>query len=354
MRSSTTKPTIEDVGREAGVSQTTVSFVLSGSKHADRISPETKQRIWAVAQKLGYSRNSIGTALQRGYSDTVVLLVVTWDLASTLAQTTVAVSRAVTSMGLAPVVLVAEDSDEATTLVRRINGSLNPFGLLLLWDSESVSAEVFQEIRSSGLPVVDLMPSPPEGISSVTADREQGFFLSTRHLIDLGHRRIGIMLDMATRWKTSNPKLSGYRRALASAGMKYDESLMEEIPNPGFDAGYDGLRNLMNRHPEVTAVACINDAVAIGAMASANDMGLRVPDDVSIAGYGGHREGTYVRPELTTVAVPSTQIAEYALKAIVDMRNEKEYIPSSIYPPMELIVRHSTGPVKKYSAGSTE
>lgn len=338
------KITIKDVGREAGVSLATVSCVLTGSKYAERISPETKRKVLEAAQRLGYSRSPVGAALQRGYTNTIILLAVAWELADSHSQTTVSVSRAATRAGLSIVTHVAGDDREAVEFLEKVM-SLQPYGLLLLWDSAGMPTQRLCDLRVQGLPIVDLVPSEVDGIASVTADREQGFYILTKHLVDLGHRRIGMVLDRASRWRTSNLKLAGYRRALDEAGIGFDEGLLQEVRSFGFEAGCEGFRNLIARHPDATAVVCINDPMALGAVASAQDMGIPVPGGISIAGYGAHKESGYFRPRLTTVAPSPEKIAENAIEVLIGMRTGDTDVPRLVCIRVELMVRESTGPV---------
>lgn len=340
------KPTIKDVGRMAGVSQTAVSYVLSGSKHAERISSETRDRILEAATKLGYTRNSIGAALQRGYTDHLVLLAVSWDLASSHSHTIMSISSVASSKGLSTIVHVAGGDEEAKTFLHNVL-CLNPYGLILLWDSANQPIGQFVELKKQGLPIVDLLPSSPEGVVSVTADREQGFFLATKHLTDLGHRRIGLILDTGARTKTSSRKLEGYKQALEKVGVEFMPSLLQEATPYGFEAGYQGVRHLLNRHPDMTAVLCINDPMALGAVAAARDMNLDVPTDLSVVGYGATGEAAYFKPKLSTLELPSTEIAECAVNTLVKMRQGVRLESDMITVPMTLIARESTSPLKR-------
>lgn len=340
------KPTIEDVARAAGVSDTTVSFVLSGSKHASRISQETQDRVWAAAKQLGYTRNRIGTALQRGYSDNVVLLATTWEIASANSRTILAVSRAAMDKELHLVVTVAADDDEALTALDNLS-SLNPYGLMLIWDSQILPIDRLAALQEAGTPVVDLLPTMDERIPSVAGNREQGTFLCTQHLTELGHKKIGMMIERESRWKTSLAKLAGYRRALETAGIPYDDDLIEDLTGIVFESGYEGFTRLYERRPDVTAVMSISDPIALGSLACAQDRGLRVPQDVSITGHGAHPEGVYSRPRLTTVAFPPMGIAERGIDTLVRARNYPNRKRTTIYADMELIVRESTGQARK-------
>jgi DNA-binding LacI/PurR family transcriptional regulator len=336
------KITIKDVSQMAGVSQTTVSWVLSGNKLAERISNETKERIFAAVKTLGYKRSSVGASLQRGYTDTVVFLAVTWDLANSHAGTAAWISRTTAQAGLSTILHIAADDQEAIEFLDRIS-SIHPYGLLLLWDSEGMDTNRLSRLRERGLPIIDLVPSMMPSIVSVTADRESGFFKLTNHLLTLGHTRIGILLDTSSRWRTSNAKLAGYKQALHSADIEFDANIVQEVHGFGFSAGYDGIKELLSKHPDISGVVCINDPTALGAIAAAQDMGLTVPDDISIAGYGAHDEGSYFRPKLTTIAPAFVKTAEKAITLLRKMREEKSSDPQSVYVPVELVVRESTG-----------
>ena len=339
------KASAKDVAREAGVSQSTVSFVLSRSKHADRISSKTQQKVISAARRLCYNPNSAGSALRRGYSNTIVVMVVTWELANGHAHTAMSVSRAASTHGLTTIVHVAADDSEASSFLDGI-WSLNPYGLVLLWDSPAKSAECLRALIDENLPVIDLMPSVDESIISITADRRQGARLAAEHLLKQGHRRTGIILDTRSRTHTSLEKLAGYKEALNNAGVDFHESLIQEASGFDFDAGHYAMRGLMRQRPDMTAVMCINDAVAIGAMTAAQDSGLCVPDDISVIGFGSFQEGTYIRPPLTTLAIPSNRIAEDAVNLMQKMRQEENYQFEPECVPMELIVRKSTGPAR--------
>ncbi|MBI2842999.1 MAG: LacI family DNA-binding transcriptional regulator [Armatimonadetes bacterium] len=341
------RPTLRDVGREAGVSVTTASYVLSGSGHAARIGPQTKKRVLAAAKRLGYVGNSLPIALKRGYTDTIVLLVVTWSLASAQAQLLTDITRCAARYGLMTIVNVVSEDEEAVAFLGEIM-SLKPFGLLLLWDFDVLPESELTDIAATGLPVVDLLPSGTDEIVSITADREQGFKLGTQHLIALGHERIGLLIHTIHTWRSSSRKLAGYKAALADAGICYDEDLLEEIAGPEFDHGYTGIKALLERRPDVTAViGAMTDSVAIGALVAAQDKGIKIPDELSIMGYGAHPEGTHVRPQLTSIVVPYGEITQDAIETLITMRQDEHFRPQSAYKPTELIVRGSSGPVRK-------
>jgi len=335
------RPTIKDVARAANVSYSTVSYILNDSRAAARISQQTKERVWAAVEMLGYQFNPIGRALQRGYTNQVTLLIVSWNLATSHAATAMAISRAAARHEFALTVHVADDDASAEGFVKR-NMLHNLGGVLVLWDSPAFEKSSLRQLAADGVPVIDLLPDSPDGISIVTEDREDAGFRATRHLIDLGHQHIGIIGDLATRPKTTLRKLAGYRRALESANIPYEEKFFQNVTEFGFEGGQYGFRDLIRRCPQITGLFCINDAMALGAMDAAKDLGKNCPSDLSVVGFGDSPEGSHWRPKLTTLALSADKVSTSALALILERRKNPELEQRTILIPGDLIVREST------------
>jgi len=342
----TPRPTIKDVARVANVSQSTVSYILNNARAAERISEPTKQRVWVAVERLGYKFNPIGRALQRGYTDEVTLLMVTWNLANSHAETAMAISRAAARQGLALTVHVADDDQGAEAFIRR-SSFHGTGGVLVLWDSPAFAHSALRQIASDGVPIIDLLPGTPEGISMVTADREDAGFRATQHLIQLGHTKIGLIGDALTRPKTTLRKLAGYRRALETAGINYSEEAIENVTEFGFDGGRLGFQKLIGRSSAITGLFCINDAMALGAMDAARDLGRECPRDLSVVGFGDSPEGRHWRPKLTTIALSSNRVASSAIQLVLEHRNQPAVKPQIVLIPEEVLVRESTSRVAK-------
>jgi DNA-binding LacI/PurR family transcriptional regulator len=340
----TPRPTIKDVARVANVSQSTVSYILNNARAAERISEQTKQRVWGAVECLGYKFNPIGRALQRGYTDEVTLLMVSWNLANSHAETAMAISRAAARGGLALTVHVADDDQGAEAFIRR-RSFHGTGGVLVLWDSPAFAESSLRQIAGAGVPVIDLLPGTPEGISVVTADREDAGFRAAHHLIQLGHTRIGFIGDAVARPKTTLRKLAGYRRALETAGLKYSEEAIENVTEFGFEGGKLGFQKLIERCPNLTGLFCINDAMALGAIDAAKDMGRDCPQDLSVVGFGDSPEGRHWRPKLTTIALSSNRVASSAIQLVLDHRNHPGPEPQIVLIPEEILVRESTARV---------
>ncbi|MEO6034642.1 MAG: LacI family DNA-binding transcriptional regulator [Verrucomicrobiota bacterium] len=338
-----TRATLKDVAREANVSLSTVSYVINDNEHAQRITDATKQRVHDAVDRLGYKINPIGRALQRGYTSQVILLIVTWDLATSHSATAMAISRAAIARGFELTVHVADSDAEAETFLKR-RMLHNAGGILVLWDSPAMQASYLNQLAAEGVPVVDLLPDSPPDISTVTPDREEAFLRGTKHLIDLGHCRIGLISDSLTRPKTTLCKVAGYRRALESAGLKFDEARVVNIVEFGFEGGLSGFPRLLQQDASVTAAICINDEIALGVITAAGDAGRRCPEDFSVVGFGDSVMGKYWRPALTTFALSARRVAEGSVNLIAEQRENLVAGHRTILVPEELIVRQSSGP----------
>jgi DNA-binding LacI/PurR family transcriptional regulator len=337
----TPRPTIKDVARIANVSQSTVSYILNTARAAERISDQTKQRVWGAVERLGYKFNPIGRALQRGYTDEVTLLMVSWNLANSHAETAMAISRTAARQGLALTVHVADDDLSAEAFIRR-SSFHGTGGVLVLWDSSAFAESSLRQIAADGVSVIDLLPGSPEGISMVTADREDAGFRATRHLLELGHGKIGFIGDAVARPKTTLRKLAGYRRALETSGLEYSEDAVQNVTEFGFEGGQLGFQELSRRVPALTAFFCINDAMALGAMDAARDAGHECPEYISVVGFGDSPEGRHWRPKLTTIALSSNRVASSAIELVLANRQQPAAEPHIVLIPEEVIVRDST------------
>jgi LacI family transcriptional regulator len=236
---------------------------------------------------------------------------------------------------------VADDDAGAEAFVRR-SSFHGTSGVLVLWDSPVFAESALRQIAGDGVPVIDLLPGAPEGISMVTDDREDAGFRATHHLIELGHTTIGLIGDAVTRPKTTLPKLAGYRRALATAGLPYADEAIENVTEFGFEGGRLGFQKLIGRCSNMTALFCINDAMALGAMDAAKNTGRDCPTHLSVVGFGDSPEGRHWRPKLTTIALSSNRVASSAIQLVLEHRNQRAIEPHIVLIPEEILVREST------------
>jgi LacI family transcriptional regulator len=324
--------TLVDVAAAAGVSKSTVSRILD--ERLPRSESSTAQRVRQVAAELGYVRDPSASNLRRGKTMTVGVVVP--RLTDTvMAMLYEALTHAGQRSGHFPIVATTGDEPDAeraaveALLQRRVDG--------LILSTARIDDDFPGELAARGVPFVLALRTDGRSLSSVGDDRLGGY-LATRHLIDLGHRRIGLIAgpDYAS---SARGRVEGYQQAMREAGLDVDPAWLAESTF-GIDSGADAARTLMGLDARPTAVFAVNDNTAIGALSAFDHLGLSVPKDVSLVGYNDIPIVSRLPTPLTSVRVPFDQIAGAALELLISgPRGDHDRV--RVAPPT-LIPRRST------------
>jgi DNA-binding LacI/PurR family transcriptional regulator len=321
-----------DVGRLAGVSHQTVSRVINGSRH---VRPETRRRVLAAMDELGYRPNFIARALATGRTNT--LGVVSFD--TTLygpASTLLGIERAAHEAGYFIVVasMKALDRPSLADAVERLRVQ-GVDGILVIAPLR-VAAEALLHAPSD-IPLVAVEAGPDGELPVVQVDQALGASRATAHLLDLGH---------ATVWHLAGPdeflesaqRLAGWRDTLRAAAAEPPPPLTGDW---SARSGYDLGRRLA-RDPEVTAIFVANDQMALGVLRAMHEAGRVIPDDVSVVGFDDVPEAAYFLPPLTTIRQDFDELGSRSLRLLLRRIDDGEHsLPGSPVEP-ELIVRAST------------
>jgi LacI family transcriptional regulator, xylobiose transport system transcriptional regulator len=327
--------TIASVADAAGVSVPTVSKVVNG--RAD-VAPETRERVERVLHEQGYRRRALGRDARAALLDVVFN-----ELESPWAMEIVkGVEEVARENGLG-VVLSAQEGPGAlgrswvdAVAARRSAG-------LILVVSE-LTGEQVARLTARNIPfvVVDPAGEPAPGVPAVGATNWNGGLTATRHLIELGHRRIG-MIGGPPAMLCSRARVDGYRAALETAGLPVDQGLIR-AGDFHHEAGYRLGLELLGRPDRPTAVFAGNDLQALGLYEAARELGLRIPEDLSVVGFDDLPVARWVGPPLTTVRQPLTEMAEAAAKLVLDLgRAEGTPAATRVELATSLVVRASTG-----------
>lgn len=312
---------IADVAREAGVSPTTVSFVLNAS---GSVSSETRKRVLAAVERLGYQPNDAARALSSGRTKRVAVVVPQIDRLLEdpyFARVLGGLSAALEARDQSVVLKYASQEFVAEGGPRRLIRSREVDAALV------VGATLHDDHLSDlgGLPVV-LVNGIVPGLTlpSILADDVGGAAEATRHLAALGHRRIAHIagsLDTPGGYD----RLEGYRRGLDRSDLRLDRDLIVEASflTP-WRSGREAIRTLLSRFPagredRPTAFFCANDLIALGAMEALKTAGLRVPEDASVVGADDIALSAVADPALTTVHVDLEEIARRAVDLLIEM-----------------------------------
>jgi DNA-binding LacI/PurR family transcriptional regulator len=331
------RPTSADVAALAGVSRTTVSFVINGRADV-QIPPETRRRVEDAARELDYHPHGPARQLAAGASLTIGLVMrqsaeqVAADM--NLPNYLWGLAAAARADGFRVLVepLAPEDGTYAGLLrSRRADG-------LIVSGPRDDDDELAALVRD-GFPIVIQGSRADIDAPSVDVDNRAGARGAVEHLLALGHRRIGCITNAPLQYTAAAERLSGYRDALAGAGIDFDPALVVE---GAFDAasGHVGMAGLL-RNGGPSAVFVASDVVAIGAIRGLRDAGLRIPADVSIASFDDIPIAAHVDPPLTTVHLPAGDLGGAAGRLLVD-RIAGRPVPARTLLSTELIVRDST------------
>jgi DNA-binding LacI/PurR family transcriptional regulator len=323
-----------DVARVAGVSHQTVSRVLND---AERVRPETRERVLSAMRELDYRPNPVARALVTGRSRT--LGVVSFD--TTLygpASTLFGIERAAHVAGyfVSIVSVTALDRASVLTAVERLRGQ-GVDGILLITPQEAAAQAVVHV--PAGMPVVAVEAGPEEAVPVVAVDQFAGAVAATRHLLELGHRTVWHIAGPAD-FLEARQRIDGWQFALEAAGADVPPLLSGDW---SARSGYELGQRLVTVS-DVTAVFAANDQMALGMLRALHEVGRQVPRDISIVGFDDIPEAQFFIPPLTTVRQDFNEMGRQSLMLLLSEIGAPERSSSRVIVEAELMVRASTAP----------
>lgn len=335
------RASIEDVAKLAGVSKGTVSTVLNGRGAGVRISTATADRVRRAAHELSYSPSALGRMLARRKADSIGLLFQYADhfhaTSSFIPVVMRSVCEACTEAGV-DLVLFTKPSHDSRELVQAVtDGRVD--GCLALRDAGD---PLTVDLVNAGLPLVQFFSrSEMPGCPYVDTDNFTGGRIAARHLIELGHKRIG-MIRAGSGSTSSQDRFSGFRDTLESEGIELKPEWVIDMAS--MDGAGAPLRRLVTQIERPTALFVWSDDVALGSMRALMDLGLRVPEDISIIGFDSTQACEHSNPRLTSVRQPVAAIARSATRLLLSLVNQEPVEQSRLLFPPDLDVRDSTAP----------
>ena len=332
---------IKDIAKAAGVSHSTVSRALSDSP---LVSDETKARIQRLAKEMGYSPDSLARSLvtRQTYTVGVVVTTIADPFIAAVVQGIEATAQdhgytvILCNSGAVP---EREIAAVETLRSKRVDG--------VIVTSSRIGALYLEHLERIGVPIVLINNHNEESgryTFTVTVDNQHGGRLATKHLIDLGHRRIAYVTAPADH-SSDMDRMTGYQQALSEAELEPDPALI--IPGNGrADGGERALETLRSLDAPPAAIFCYNDMTAVGLMTAARRAGLSVPQDLAVVGFDDIPFATYFHPPLTTIAQPKIEMGQLAMKMALSLMpigdGEAEEELSNVVVKGKLIVRAST------------
>ncbi len=336
------RATAQDVAVLAGVSRTTVSFVLN-EVPGMRISDETRQRVQDAAQQLSYHPDATARRMVTGRTDVIGFVLrqspdqVFAD--QFLPQVLNGLSHAATAQGYHVLIEAIPPEDESDAYVRLIR-ERHVDGIVL--SGPRFDDEELLRFHAEGWPVVLMGQLPNTDLMFVDVDNVGGAATATHHLIALGHRRIAMITNAKRTYTAAADRLAGYQQALRTAGIAYTETLIE-CGDFTLQSGREAMTKLLQRDPRPTAVFVASDTVALGALQAIRACGLRVPDDMALVGFDDVPFAEFVDPPLTTIRLPAYGLGWGAADLLIRAINQEDIQQRAVLLESELIVRQSCG-----------
>ncbi len=329
-------PTVKDVAKAANCSTATVSRALA---HPERVSEATRQRVAKAVAEVGYSPNAAARNLRRSESKTIMVILP--DIANPFFSTIISGLESVAHQAGYQVLLgdAGHDPDRIQSYFNLVPSN-QADGIILL-TSEVPTALVKAKQADTGFPLV-VACEYFSGLSlpTIHVDNEQAATKATDYLVSLGHTRIATLSGPQTN-PICHDRLKGFANSLEKAGLTLREEWVLE-GDFSFQSGYDQGRLLLtNADERPTAVFCQNDEMAIGIIKVARDLGIAVPEQLSVVGFDDIEFSQYCEPELTTVHQPREDIGRTAMRLLLD-RLQKKNVPLDQTLKTHLIVRNST------------
>ncbi|HEX7949972.1 MAG TPA: LacI family DNA-binding transcriptional regulator [Candidatus Limnocylindrales bacterium] len=335
--------TIRDVARLAGVSTMTVSRVVNNSGYT---SLATRLRVERAVQELGYVPNAVARHLRSKQTKAIALVVtdITNPFFTTIAR---GVEDIAGERGFAVMFCNTDESDDEEARYLRLLIERQVDGVLLV-PAGSPRASI-RLLRSHKVPLVVLdRRVPGQRVDNVRCDSEAGAYALARHLIELGHRRIGVLTGRRA-ISTSADRVAGVRRALEDAGLSLDEALVRwgrfNFGDGNLSDGHQMAESVLTATDDPpTALFAANNFIAFGTFRALREMGLRVPDDISVVAFDDLPTEWVSDPFLTVAAQPAYEIGRRAAEIMIDsLVGEGAKTGQSVVLPFELIIRRSTG-----------
>ncbi|MDN7676451.1 LacI family DNA-binding transcriptional regulator [Burkholderia oklahomensis] len=292
------------VAKLAGVSRTTVSFVLNGVTSMG-ISEETRERVLTAARQLGYVPNAMARSLASGSTKTIALLMphgehIHVDVDAYLPRFLAGLSAACHANGYKVIIEPVKKSHRPGAFLDLVDsGRID--GLVVL-NPRKLDDDHLHELARNGFPLVvfgsNLTISPP--MCAIGVDNQSAAQQATEHLLNLGHERIAHIGFASNDCQVVQNRLDGFRRALEARGL---DTRPEWIAFADYNAqsGYEAMQKMLSRSSLMTALFAGNDTIAFGAMAAIRDAGLRIPEDLAVVGYDDIPLAAFAMPPLTTV-----------------------------------------------------
>ena len=327
--------TLKDVAKLACVDVSTVSRALNNTSY---VHPDTKARIFAAVKELSYQPNVLAQGLRQGKRHTIGVVVPRLQF-TVFGEIVKSIEQTAQKLGYATLISTTEENAKVETLSRLRNGFVD--GIILA--GTGANGRLVRDIKSSGLPVAQVVRRQERDISSVVADYEACAHDGTMFLADKGCMEIGLIngsMDIApylARYK-------GYKKAIAKRELPEITTTCTH-PWNSFEYGYQCAGQLLDENPKLDAIMAAVDVQGLGAMRAIKERGLRVPEDIRLVSLTGHKVGGMLETSMTSLEVPAREMGEKVTKMLIEeieAPSDQKPSPQHLVFAARLVEREST------------
>ncbi|WP_090667871.1 catabolite control protein A [Paenibacillus tianmuensis] len=330
--------TIYDVAREAGVSMATVSRVVNNNPN---VKPQTRKKVFEAIERLGYRPNAVARGLASKKTTTVGVVIP--DISNSIFSEVARGIEDIANMYHYNIILSNADKKKEKE-IRVINTLLEKQVDGLLFMGGAITEEHIQAFNTSSVPVVLCATADEQRtIPSVDIDHEKAAFDAVNVLLENGHRDIAMISGTLQDPANGFARYQGYKKALEAANIPLREELVR-IGNYRYESGLEVTKYFLELDNRPTAIFAATDEMAIGAIHTLQDSGLKVPEDMSVISVDNIRMASMVRPLLTTVAQPMYDIGAVAMRLLTKLMNKETKDASELSQvilPHEVLYRNS-------------
>ena len=332
------KASAVDVAKRAGVSRTTVSFVLNNSP-GKMISEETRQRVLRAAEELGYEPNEYARGLAQMRRNSIGVFICHSQSIFSDAYIPKVIEGAAQTLNKFRFQLILQPLKLDQSDYLRIAKKDNLDGVIFINIHDESAA--FKKLVDSKFPFVVIGTVKHNEIIQVDIDNRKSAKEAVRYLLKLGHREIGMIAHASVVYNASYSRVEGYKEAMREANSDIKDEWIR-VADFSEESGYRAMKELLKLKEPLTAVFAGNDVIAYGAIKAIQDAGLNIPDDISIVGFDDDYLSRYLNPPLTTITLPASGLGSQAAKLLIDIISGKKILePKRVLLPTHFSIRKS-------------
>lgn len=329
--------TIKDIAIQLNISKSTVSRALAGDGN---VSAETRDKVMALADELGYKRNELAANLRHNQSRTIGIIVPEM-LTPFFLYVIISIQKVLNENGFKVIITQSYEDIQAELYNLQLMDDYRVDGIIISICHKDQNVEEYMRLEKKGVPIVFFDRVPPDMYASkvIVNDYKKSFFM-VEHLIRSGRKRI-VHLAGPDRIPNTTERKRAYRDALAKFKIPYDPELVIDGENERSE-GERVIKNFLKRNIPFDAIFCFGETLAIGALNYLKSEGIKIPEDVAICGFSGTYLGTIVTPQLTAVQQPFEEMGKVSAELMIERLNNPDMPCKTITLDAEMIIRQST------------